>query len=274
MKQARIVSMTAHLGGSPLAEGVAVSRLESVTAGRGILWRNSPMAGVTVFYCASGSLAIVRADATRAECRAGELLVLFPRGCLDLTLTAPETTFTLLELTGPQSVRALLAMGFWDGFLAPHLTENPLDAPCPPRTKRDASADGLLLDRLGQNLEAVWQNCRLASDVPEFFSAVRAILNLPTKVLTTEEVAVALGVSRSKLNSLFLAGLHIRPGAFLSNIRAEVIADFLTSTSLSVGQIAERTGFSTTSALAAFFKRLRNCTPSDWRSRWRIHFRL
>lgn len=268
--------MTAHLAVSPLSEGVAVSRFESVTAGRGVLWRNLPMAGVAVLYCASGGLAVTRADNSRAECRAGELLVLFPRGCFSLLLDAQETSFTLLELAGPRGVRALLAMGFWDGFLAPRLTDNPLNVPSPPRhgPARDDAAETLLLDRLGQNLEAVWQGCRLASDAPEFFSAVRTILNLPTKSLTTEDAATALGISRSKLNSLFLAGLRVRPGAFLSHVRAEIVADFLTSTSLGVGQIAERTGFASTSALAAFFKRLRGCTPSDWRNRWRTHFHL
>lgn len=272
MKAARVISMTAHVGGSPLGEGVSVARLETVTAGRGVLWRNAPMPGVAVLFCARGCLAVTRADGSRAECRASELLVLFPRGNFGIATAAPETTFTILLFAGPRNVRALCAMGFWDGFRAPHLTENPLDAPCPPRAERGARADAILLDRLGQNLESVWQNCRLTSSSPEFFAAVRAILNLPAKVLTTEEAAVALGVSRSKLNALFLAGLRARPGAFLSGIRAEAVADLLTSTSLSVGQIAERTGFSTTSALAAFFKRLRGCTPSEWRAKWKTHF--
>ena len=278
VEKSPIIDLVLHLDAPALAEGVEVSRLGIVTTRRGLLWRNRPLAGVLFLFCRDGTLEIARVgDGPSGQslpsdgkgtvgCRAGEMLVLFPGLPLTLTSAASETRLAYLELAGPKAVRATLRLGFWDGFRAP----------CPDAAFPDLLAasfeasplrgrDERLLSRVEEGLDLIWQNARRLSRCPAFFSALRVVSGLPMDARTTEKAAEALGISRSKLNQLFLAGLGRRPGDLLAEMKAAVVGELLADATLSVSQVALRTGFSSASALACFFRRWRDITPGRFR---------
>jgi len=87
------------------------------------------------------------------------------------------------------------------------------------------------------------------------------------KGLTTESAAAALGVSRTKINSIFLTGLKMRPGEYISQtVMARSLA-MLFWTKLSVAQVAEKMGFSSASAFATFLRRRIGMTPAEFRAK-------
>ena len=280
VEKSPIIDLVLHLDAPALAEGVEVSRLGTVTARHGLLWRNRPLAGVLFLFCRDGALEIARAgdgpNVRRKDrglpsdgngtvgCRAGEMLVLLPG--LPLTSAASETRLAYLELAGPKAVRATLRLGFWDGFRAPcpdggFLDDLAASFEASPLRGRDER----LLSQVEEGLDLIWQNARRLSRCPAFFSALRVVSGLPMDARTTEKAAEALGISRSKLNQLFLAGLGRRPGDLLAEMKAAVVGELLADATLSVSQVALRTGFSSASALACFFRRWRDITPGRFR---------
>lgn len=282
VEKSPIIDLVLHLDAPALAEGVEVSRLGTATARRGVLWRNRPMAGVLFLFCRDGTLEIARAgdgpnvrrkdrglpsdDEWTVGCRVGEMLVLLPSQPLTLTSSATVTRLAYLELAGPKAVRATLRLGFWDGFRAPcpdaafpDLLAAPFEAsPLRGRDKR-------LLSRVEEGLDLIWQNARRLSRCPAFFSALRVVSGLPMDARTTEKAAEALGISRAKLNQLFLDGLDRRPGDLLAEMKAAIVGELLADATLSISQVALRTGFSSASALACFFRRWRDITPGRFR---------
>lgn len=259
--------MTLCLGARALGDGVEISQIGKVAARRGVLWRNRLTDGVVFLFCRCGALDVAPLAGADARVRAGEVLVLFPGRRVTLSPAAAETQFAYVELKGLQAVRAVLRLGYWDGF---HAEDGGgaefLDALA---ARLEGSLlrgrDGQLLAVLEQNLNAVWRNCRSRAPSPEAFVALRAVGNLPPGELTTEKTAEALGMSRSKLNALFLSGVGRRPGAYLAALKCAVAGELLSDAALPVTRIAQRMGFSSASAFACFFRRHCGMTPGAWR---------
>jgi len=65
--------------------------------------------------------------------------------------------------------------------------------------------DPVVLRLVEQLLDNVWLRARNGSGHNEVFNAVRTVNRLPTDRLTTDAVAEVLGISRTKLNTLFLS---------------------------------------------------------------------
>lgn len=260
------LDQTLHLGSPTLASGVEVAQVGVATAQRGALWRRRPLAGVMLFFCRAGALELAFDGGGQTICHAGELYVAFPDTRLSLSV-ATQTRFAYLELQGPHAVRAILRLGFWNGFREPSGNDETFPdslaalLEASPRRGRDEQ----VLVQLEQGLDAVWRDCRSRSRVPAFFDAMRIIHRLPPTALTTEKAAAALGISRTKFNQIFLAERGMRPGAYLASLKADIAKELLTDVSLNVSQVAKRTGFSSASALASFFRRLCGVTPKTFR---------
>lgn len=205
------------------------------------------------------------------HCRPDEMHVFFPDRSVTFDSLSVSTHFTLLELTGPQAVRSVLRLGYWDGFHAPVCGENIANAFATIVPQMEASKlrgqDGQTLAQLESTLDSVWRDCRNLSGCERFFDAAKAIGNLPPNILSTEKVAETLGMSRTKLNLVFMSGCGERPGSYLSRLKVAIIRELLSNTSLSVAQIAMRTGFSSASALAYFFRRRAGVPPRSSRQR-------
>lgn len=260
--------MTLYLGTPRLASGVRLAQLGFVATPSVVLWRKRPLSGVMFVLCQRGSLTCAVSDRPPASCRAGDLFVAFPGRHLTVSPTSANARFAYLELQGPQAVLSVLGLGYGHAFCAPTAGTDWLDSLAPivaahPLRGRDAQ----VLAPLEQTLGVVWQDCRARSPAPAFFSALRAIHNLPSNALTTEKVAAALNISRASLNQMFLKGCGLRPGAYLARLKAEIVRTLLDDDFLTVSQIAARTGFSSASALACFFRRQVGTTPHAYRTR-------
>lgn len=60
------------------------------------------------------------------------------------------------------------------------------------------------------------------------------------------------------------AGVDQSPSLFIRNIRLQRAAQLLTENELSIAEIAERTGFSSSSYLSKCFQEMYGCRPSEY----------
>lgn len=98
----------------------------------------------------------------------------------------------------------------------------------------------VLLDTIGARLERAW---------------------------TVSEMAAVLGVSPSRLHTLFRDELGISPMAWLTARRLERVRGWLSETSMSIAEIAGRAGYSDQSALTRAFRSATSVTPGEYRRR-------
>ncbi|MGN0833324.1 MAG: helix-turn-helix domain-containing protein [Kiritimatiellia bacterium] len=255
-----------YLGAPKLASGVSLAGFGFGAAPSMALWWERPIAGVVFVLCRSGALTCAVSDHAPVACRAGELFVAFPDRRLTVAPASAQARFIHLELQGPQAVPAVLGLGYRHAFHAQGADTARLHALAEAVASGSLPGDGAqILPQLEQVLCDLWRDCRERSDAPEFLSLLRAIHCLPTNALTTEKVAAALNISRTGLNQLFMKGCGLRPGAYLAGLKAEIARALLADGQLTIAQIAARTGFSSASALACFFRRQVGVAPSDYR---------
>jgi LacI family transcriptional regulator len=79
------------------------------------------------------------------------------------------------------------------------------------------------------------------------------------------EVAQACAVSTATISRRFRADLDASPKSILDRFRLERVRQLLATSSLSVNEIAQLTGYSSATALGVAFRRRHGCTPLAWR---------
>ncbi len=264
------MTMSLHLNERAFGDGVELSQIGKVEAKRGTIRKDLRMEGVMLFFVESGTLEVSSAEEEEVKvCGGGEMLVVFPGRTLTLKAVTGLVRFHFLVLVGATVMRGILKLGFWDGFQAADEVRNGfLDGLI---ESFEASArrgrDEQVLAQLEQFLSMQWRRVRDQSPHGVFMGMVRSIHALGPELLTTEKVAEALDVSRTKLNVVFMEGMGMRPGKYLAGVRTIVIRELLGGPFLSVARIAELVGFSSASALAGFFKRQVGMLPSTYRNR-------
>ncbi len=97
--------------------------------------------------------------------------------------------------------------------------------------------------------------------------AVRFIRGQYAQELTVEQIAAHVGVSRSQLYRAFQARFDQSPQAFLLQYRLREAAALLTSTDLSVEEVASSTGFRDPLYFSRVFRRQYGLPPRDFRAR-------
>ena len=99
--------------------------------------------------------------------------------------------------------------------------------------------------------------------------SVRRVLALihdrPAHDWSLEELARAGGMSRSVLSERFSEALGVPPMQYLSQRRMQLAAGLLSSTSLSLAEIAARVGYGSEAALSRAYKRCVGVPPAEWR---------
>ncbi len=80
------------------------------------------------------------------------------------------------------------------------------------------------------------------------------------------QIADALGVSPSRIQSAFTAGLQCRVGDEIRRQRLARVRLLLENTTLTVSEIADQTGFQHLSHLSMLFRKTTGLTPSAWRA--------
>lgn len=93
---------------------------------------------------------------------------------------------------------------------------------------------------------------------------VHAHLNRP---LGLREVARAVGLSPSRLGALFRRQMGISPARYLRRVRVNIAARLLHETTLSVREVAARTGFASLPAFSRTFRQVLGEAPTAYRHR-------
>jgi len=248
---------------------VEVSLVEDLTSGPRTVVDREALEKVVFLYLLEGQAHVRLSDVGELDLGGNEVLVVFPGRVLTVELTAVSNRLMSVALIGRGAVRAALGLGFWDllrtteSYEGCYMTEIVRRFHAAPTHGRDAQ----LLSQVEHLLLTVWLRIRHGGVRGLFVDAVRTLNRriCSGDCLTTETAAEALGISRSKLNSLFMDGLKIRPGEYISRVIVALAEAQLFWTSASVAQIASRFGFSSVSAFATFFRRRIGQSPTDFR---------
>lgn len=246
---------------------VEIDRIGDIVSGPQAIVSQEPLDKVLYLYLVYGAARVTLTDAGVQDMSANDVLVLFPGRVASVELTANSNRMMLVALRGREAVNASLQLGFWDrmrfsvrytGNSIGEIIERFYAAPL-------RGHDQHVLGMVEQLLENIWQYARYGSGCGEVLDAVRTVNRCPVGGLTTDSMSTALGISRSKLNTLFVSGLGMRPGEYISQITLARSLSLLVWTRLSVAQVASKMGFSSASAFAAFLRRCIGRTPAAFR---------
>ncbi|MFD1773973.1 AraC family transcriptional regulator [Paenibacillus rhizophilus] len=83
--------------------------------------------------------------------------------------------------------------------------------------------------------------------------------------ITIHEVAKYISIDRSYLHRLFKHYLNKSPQEFLLNIRMEKACQLLRDSSLKIGDIARSVGYNDVLLFSKTFKKMKDCTPSEYK---------
>jgi AraC-like DNA-binding protein len=95
--------------------------------------------------------------------------------------------------------------------------------------------------------------------------ALARIHERPAHPWSLEELAREVGLSRSSLADRFAQLVGVPPMQYLTQWRIQLAAGLLTSTPLGLGELAERVGYGSETALSRAFKRQVGVSPAHWR---------
>ncbi len=87
----------------------------------------------------------------------------------------------------------------------------------------------------------------------------------PAHPWSLDDLAREVGASRSMLAERFAHFVGVPPMRYLAQWRMQLAASLLTSTSMSLAEIAEQVGYGSETALSRAYKRWLNVAPADWR---------
>ncbi|RKN37521.1 AraC family transcriptional regulator [Streptomyces hoynatensis] len=118
-------------------------------------------------------------------------------------------------------------------------------------------------DRSGEQRPR-WQ--RVLQD-PIVGNALRLLHGRPARQWTVQELAAAVGLSRSAFARRFHSLVGRPPIAYLTHWRMTLAARLLREPALGLDVIAHRVGYPDSHALSAAFKRVRGLTPHAYRAR-------
>jgi LacI family transcriptional regulator len=105
----------------------------------------------------------------------------------------------------------------------------------------------------------------VAVDDPRLARAVRFLRAHAFEPIGVEEIARAAGMSRSLLERRFRPAFGDSPWNYVLRLRVDAARHLLLNTSLSLTEIAERTGFGTPEYFSAAFRKLTGSSPREAR---------
>ena len=100
---------------------------------------------------------------------------------------------------------------------------------------------------------------------PTVGRALGLLHDQPARDWSLEDLASEVAVSRSVLAERFVHFVGMPPMRYLAQWRMQLAASFLSTTSLTLAEIAERVGYGSETALSRAYKRWVEVAPADWR---------
>ncbi|MDZ4851912.1 MAG: DNA-binding transcriptional regulator [Pirellulaceae bacterium] len=107
------------------------------------------------------------------------------------------------------------------------------------------------------------------SDNPIIANAIRFIRDQLGKAISVKQLCQKLSVSRSTLDAHFRESFGHGAHAEIAKRRLDYCLALLQDTSLSIGEIAARSGFSSPAYFIAVFRKAHGCTPQQYRQAWK-----
>lgn len=183
-----------------------------------------------------------------------------------------------LRLSVPEKIAVL---GVDDDRLICELCEPTLSSVIPD-TKRTGYEAAELLDKMMDGSSAIMKKPfltkplgirqrestnTLAVEDKDIAQALHFIRNHALENIRVNDVLSVISLSRRTFEHRFKTWVGCTPHEEIQRVRMNRVKTFLTETSLSVQEIAKRTGFEHAEYLAAAFRRENGLTPSEFRSR-------
>ncbi len=186
------------------------------------------------------------------------------------------------ELAGAVVPDEIAVIGIHNDELVCDLCHPPLTSVVPDARRAGYEAAALLARMLAgeevpvriQRVPPVGVVCRQSTDVvavrdPRVAAAVRFIREHADENIGVADVLRAVPMSRTLLERRFKALLGRTPHEHLLRTRLDRVRTLLATTGLSIGAIAERTGFAYQEYLTVAFRRETGMTPKAFRARHR-----
>jgi LacI family transcriptional regulator len=104
----------------------------------------------------------------------------------------------------------------------------------------------------------------LAITRPSLKEGVSCIDTVFHKLLTTDDIAAAAGVSRRQLYTIFQSEMRCSPTDYLLGVRLKHARNMISDNHLNLYEIAEATGFNTARTLNRAFHQQFGVSPSQW----------
>lgn len=98
-----------------------------------------------------------------------------------------------------------------------------------------------------------------------FESVLNYIRMNANKCISVKEIATALGYSYDYFRQMFIKKMGVSAKQYLMDTKLANIEELLENTNKTIGQIADVTGFSSTSAMCSFFKSAVGTSPKEYR---------
>ena len=127
-------------------------------------------------------------------------------------------------------------------------------------------ASGYLYDFLIELYRIISAKGTSGAPAPALMRALDLINGNFAQPLGMAELCAAAGVSSQHLCLLFRTTLGLRPMEYIARRRIQEAKALLTSTSLSVGEIAEQSGFGSESYFCKLFRKYEGITPTSFRN--------
>lgn len=105
---------------------------------------------------------------------------------------------------------------------------------------------------------------------PAMIKAVQFIRRNSASNISTDDIAAEVSLSRPYMSKLFSRAYGIPPHEYLTRYRVSSAKNLLVTTSLSVTEIAERTGFRDLFSFSRIFRRMTGISPTEYRERYRV----
>ena len=135
-------------------------------------------------------------------------------------------------------------------------------------TKFPVMSNGTTIGVAGVTRSLTKRN-KAAEQLLPFEPAIRLISEHYDRQLSVRELAESVAMSQTHFARTFKAHFGTSPHRYLRRVRLTAACDLLSTTDLSVGEIATRTGYYDHSHLTNDLVRAKGLTPSDYRQRYR-----
>jgi len=249
---------------------VTIREIREVRSGRKVLADELLFDFVDVVRCSAGRFRFSFRDHEPVEILSGETLVIYPGHYVSIEALDDDNELVYGFFTGADAVSFFDSLDCFDlmhGKTAahPHAVAV-LKRQIATASYQTPEGRQLVQAFLADLIVTLREEMR-TSGHPIVFDAVRLIRQGVRQEggVRVEEICRALDVSRVQLRRLFLAYGLGSPSAFVQAEQMRFIKRLLADRSLSLADIAERTGFRSAPHFSTFVKRLTGQTPRDFR---------